>query len=144
MINQISVYLENVHGSLRALTKTLAETDIDLMALSIADTANFGIVRLVVREEDIARAMYALRGEGYIAKMNEVVCVSVPNRPAGLDSVLAVVEAAGASVEYMYSFNYSMDGGALLILRLADGFDAEAILREGGITVVSQSEINRL
>ena len=144
MITQISVYLENVHGSLRSLTKTLAEDNIDLLALSIADTANFGIVRLVVREEAVTPAMYCLKEAGFIAKKNDVICVSVPNRPAGLDTVLAAVEAAGASVEYMYSFNYSLAGSALMILRLADGCDAEKILRDGCITVVSQDEINRL
>ena len=144
MITQISVFLQNHSGTLRALTRTLAESAIDLMALSVADTADFGVVRIIVREKDLERAYGALREAGYMAKINHVLCVSVPNRPAGLDEVLAVLEKAALSVEYMYSFNYSVDGNALMILRLSDQTNAEELLASSGIRLVAQEEINRL
>lgn len=144
MITQISVFLQNHSGTLRALTRTLAASAIDLMALSVADTADFGVVRIVVREKDLERACGALREAGYMAKTNHVLCVSVPNRPAGLDEVLAVLEKAALSVEYMYSFNYSVDGNALMILRLSDQTNAEELLASSGIRLVTQEEINRL
>lgn len=147
-ITQISVYLENNHGTLRMLTKTLAEAGIDMLGMSIADTSNFGIARIVVREKDFSAAVSALIDAGFMAMKNQVLCASVPNRPAGLDSVLAVLQDTGIFIEYMYSFNYSMDGNALMILRLSsDTLDDAAIARvltDGGVKLCSQEEVNAL
>ena len=143
-IKQISAYLENVKGSLRQLTKTLAENNIDLKAMSVADTTSFGIVRLIVKEDDIAKATEVLREAGFATRENHVVCVSVPNKPAGLDSVLAILDDNHISIEYMYTFNYSIDGNAVLILRLQDNELAEKVLVDGGIKVVSQEDINNI
>ena len=145
-ITQISVYLENARGALRALTKTLADAGIDLLALSVADTESFGIVRIVVREKDFETAMNTLRENGFMAKKNHVFCVAVPNRPAGLDSVLAVIDELGVSVEYMYSFNYNIEGSALMILRLSTS-DREALaaqLTEKGVRLIGQGSVNVL
>ena len=145
-ITQISVYLENARGALRALTKTLADAGIDLLALSVADTESFGIVRIVVREKDFETAMNTLRENGFMAKKNHVFCVAVPNRPAGLDSVLAVIDELGVSVEYMYSFNYNIEGSALMILRLSTS-DREALaaqLTEKGVRLIGQESVNVL
>lgn len=147
-ITQISVYLENNKGTLRTLTKTLAENNIDMLALSIADTTNFGIVRIVVREEDIDLAINALRENGFMAKINHVICVAVPNQPAGLDSVLAIVEENNFSIEYMYSLNYIIGNKALMVLRLsAENMKKEQIaemLASKDVMMVKQEEINRL
>ena len=147
-ITQISVYLENDHGTLRTLTKTLAEAGIDMLGMSIADTANFGIARIVVRETDFNTAITALINAGFMARKNDVLCAAVPNKPAGLDSVLAVIEENGLFIEYMYSFNYNLDGNALLIVRLSsDKMDAEQIaacLTANGVKLISQAEVNAL
>jgi hypothetical protein len=147
-ITQISVYLENDHGTLRTLTKTLAEAGIDMLGMSIADTANFGIARIVVREADFNGAIAALINAGFMARKNDVLCAAVPNKPAGLDSVLAVIEENGLFIEYMYSFNYNLDGNALLIVRLSsDKMDAEQIaacLTANGVKLISQAEVNAL
>ena len=145
-ITQISVYLENARGALRTLTKTLADAGIDLLALSLADTESFGIVRIVVREGQFDDAMSALRENGFMAKKNHVFCAAVPNRPAGLDSVLAVIDELGVSVEYMYSFNYNIEGSALMILRLSTS-DREALaaqLTEKGVRLIGQESVNVL
>jgi len=147
-ITQISVYLENDHGTLRTLTKTLAEANIDMLGMSIADTANFGIARIVVREADFNGAITALINAGFMARKNKVLCAAVPNKPAGLDSVLAVIEANGIFIEYMYSFNYNLGGNALLIVRLSSqDKDEDAIakiLSDNGVKLVSQDEVNAL
>lgn len=148
LITQISVYLENSKGTLRSLTKLLAENNIDMLALSIADTTQFGIVRIVVREKDIETAIGALRENGFMAKTNHVIGIAVPNQPAGLDKALAVIEENNISIEYMYSLNYIIGNKALMVLRLkADNIDKEAIskiLADNSIMTISQEEINKL
>ncbi len=148
LITQISVYLENNKGTLRSLTKTLAENQIDMLALSIADTTSFGIVRIVVREPDIETAVKALRENGFMAKTNHVICIAVPNQPAGLDKALAVIEENNISIEYMYSLNYIIGNKALMVLRLkSDEMERAKIaelLCENEIVMVTQSDINKL
>ena len=147
-ITQISVYLENDHGTLRTLTKTLADAGIDMLGMSIADTANFGIARIVVREADFNGAITALINAGFMARKNQVLCAAVPNKPAGLDSVLAVIEDLGIFIEYMYSFNYNLDGNALMILRLSSDKMDEAQIAEAlisrGVKLVAQASVNAL
>ncbi len=147
-ITQISVYLENSKGTLRNLTKTLGENNIDILALSIADTTNFGIVRFVTREADTDKAINVLRENGFIAKTNNVICVAVPNQPAGLDSVLGIIEENSISIEYMYSLNYIIGNKALIVLRLsAENMEKEQIaslLASKDVMMVNQDEINRL
>lgn len=148
LITQISVYLENIKGTLRSLTKTLAENDIDMLALSIADTTNFGIVRIVVRENDIESAIKALRDNGFVAKTNHVIGIAVPNQPAGLDKALAVIEENNVSIEYMYSLNYIIGNNALMVLRLnAQDMTKDEIakmLQDNEITTISQEDVNKL
>ncbi len=147
-ITQISAYLENNKGTLRTLTKVLGENNIDIIALSIADTTNFGIVRFVARETDTDKAMKALRENGFIAKTNNVICVAVPNQPSGLDSVLAIIEENNISIEYMYSLNYIIGNKALIVLRLSsENMEKEQIanlLISNDVMMVNQEEINRL
>lgn len=148
LITQISVYLENNKGTLRSLTKTLAEHNIDILALSIADTTHFGIVRLVVREADIEPAISSLKENGFVAKINHVICIAIPNQPAGLDTVLEIIENNNISIEYMYSLNYIIGNKALLVLRLSSpNMEKEAItnlLLENKVVLINQEEINRL
>lgn len=147
-ITQISVYLENNKGTLRTLTKTLGENNVDILALSIADTTNFGIVRLVIREENIERTIGILRENGFVAKTNHVICVAVSNQPAGLDSVLAIIEEHNISISYMYSLNYIIGNKALIVLRLsADNMEKEQIaevLASNDVMLIKQEDINRL
>ncbi len=147
-ITQISVYLENNKGTLRTLTKTLGENNIDILALSIADTTNFGIVRLVTREKDISTAISVLKQNGFVAKTSNVSCIAVPNKPAGLDEVLEIVENNNLSIEYMYSLNYNIGNKALIVLRLsAENTETEQVaelLAEKGVIMVTQEEINIL
>ena len=103
-IKQISVFLENHNGALRELTELLGKDGVDLLALSVADTQNFGIIRIIVSSEQTDAALLTLRDNGYVAKINHVICAEVPDRPLGLCELLSLIEKAGLSVEYMYSF----------------------------------------
>ncbi len=147
-ITQISVYLENNKGTLRNLTKVLGENNIDILALSIADTTNFGIVRIVTREDDTECAIKLLRENEFVAKTSNVICIAVPNKPAGLDGVIKIVEDMNLSIEYMYSLNYNIGNKALIVLKMSsENMEKEQIagmLLEKGVTLVRQDEINIL
>jgi len=145
MIQQLSVFLENNPGTLRAMTETLGKGGIDLLALSLADTQSFGIVRMIVASSQIDPAMQLLRENGYIAKINHVICATVPDRPLGLSELLAVIEEAGLSVEYMYSFLRACSPGhAQMILRMDDARKAIEVFQVHGIQMLDQDEVDEL
>ena len=143
-IKQISVFLENTPGTLRELTHLLGNGGIDLMALSIADTQNFGIVRLIVAEAQIEPALALLRDNGYTARVNNVICAVVEDRPNGLSQLLETIESLGVSVEYLYSFLRATGDTALIILRLSEQAETVKKLAEKGVRIFSQAEIDRL
>ena len=144
-IKQISVFLENHPGALREMTELLGKGGVDMLALSVADTQNFGIIRIIVAGEQTDPALLTLRDAGYIAKVNHVICAEVPDRPLGLCELLGMIEKAGLSVEYMYSFlRKSEDGNANLILRLNDGKRAAQVFGMKDVTMLSQEEVDNL
>ncbi len=144
-IQQLSVFLENNTGTLQAMTELLGKDGIDLLALSIADTQSFGIVRMIIHSDKMEKALELLKKNGYIAKTNHVICASVPDRPLGLSELLALLQEANLSVEYMYSFlRASTPGTALLILRLNDGARAEEIFAMNGVRMLTQEEADHL
>lgn len=144
-IKQLSVFLENNPGTLKAMTELLGKGGIDLLALSLADTQSFGIVRLIIHSAQMEPAMTLLKENGYIARVNHVICASVPDRPLGLSALLGVIDSAGLSVEYMYSFFRSNEKGrALMILRLNDGTRAAEVFAANDVLMLSQDEVDRL
>ena len=98
-IHQITVFLENIKGTLSKLTTLLADNDIDILAMSIADTSGFGLVRFIVRERDNDRSLALLKENGYSARKNHVLGARVPNEPGGLNQLLCVLDNAGISIE---------------------------------------------
>lgn len=143
-VKQISVFLENTPGTLREMTALLGSAGIDMMALSVADTQNFGIARIITEENSIDLALAILRASGYTARVNNVVCAAVPDEPLGLCRLLEIIEDIGASIEYMYSFMRSMGDNALMILRLSDQDNSMVKLLAKGVKLTSQEEINAL
>ena len=144
-IKQISVFLENHPGALREMTELLGKGGVDLLALSVADTQNFGIIRIIVNGAQNDAALLMLRDNGYIAKINHVICAEVPDRPLGLCELLSLIEKAGLSVEYMYSFlRASKSGVAHMILRLNDGKKAAELFQKNGIRTLSQEDVDAL
>ncbi len=144
-IQQISVFLENKPGTLWEMTDLLGSGDIDLLALSIADTQSFGIVRMIVHSDQIELAMRLLKDAGYISRINHVICASVPDRPKGLSELLAIIDQAGLSVEYMYSFLRTNDAGkAHMILRMDDGQKAAQVFAMRDVEMLSQEDVDKL
>ena len=144
-IKQISVFLENTIGELRQLTELLGKNDIDLLALSMADTQNFGIVRLIIRSDRVDFTMKLLRENLYTARVNHVICAEVADRPLGLCELLTLIENAGLSVEYMYSFlRASQAGTANMILRLSDGEKGMQVFQMHEVRTLEQEQVDAM
>jgi hypothetical protein len=141
-VRQLSLFLENRPGQLRAPCKVLGDAGIDILTMSLADTQQFGILRLVVR--DWERAKKVLEAAGSVVNVTEVLAVDVPDRPGGLASVLEAFEKANLSVEYMYAFTTRERGEyATLMVRLEDPDAAAKALRAAGVALVEPEELFR-
>ena len=142
-VKQISVFLENKPGTLLEMTGVLAEKQVDMRALSLAETSDFGIARLIV--DDVYAASTVLKENGFIHNIASVLCVSIPDEPGGLNEVLQILSEAGVNVEYMYAFlgGKNVDH-AYMIFRVQDRKAAAAALRSKDIRVVEQEEISQL
>ena len=139
---QISIFLENKSGRLAEVADLLAGNSINIRALSLADTTDFGIFRLIVN--DPARALALLKEQGFTVTSNEVVPVLVPDRPGGLAGILAALKGNGINVEYMYAFVQRSEGNAVLIFRFDNTDQAVATLSAAGIRMLSGEEMQRL
>ncbi|NTV53270.1 MAG: ACT domain-containing protein [Candidatus Firestonebacteria bacterium] len=138
-LNQLSVFLENKPGQLKMACRLLADAQISILTLSLADTKQFGILRLIVREWE--RALAIMEKAGFVIKVTEVAAVEVADRPGGLAQILQAIEDAGLNVEYMYAFTFGRDGKAVLIFRF-DNVDAAILkLREKGVNFVGSVEL---
>ena len=138
-IHQISVFLENRIGQLAEITKLLAESNVDIRALSIAETADYGLARLVV--DDAYKASSILLQHGDILSMTPVWAVEVPDSPGGLAEVLGVLADAHVDVEYMYSLFTHKDGNAYMVLRISDEAKFLSTLGDNKIKVVGKEEL---
>ena len=138
-IKQLSIFVENKQGRLVEITKMLAENGINMRALSIADTKDFGILRIIV--DDPERAILVLSEGGVVFKATEVVAVEMPHRPGSLSETLSVLDEAGINVEYIYAFLAKSEIGAYVVLRVADNEAAEKVLKKAGYTVLDETDI---
>ena len=142
-IKQISVFLESKPGALYGMTGVLARNNVDMRALSLAETKDFGIVRTIV--DNVYNATTVLKDAGYIHSVTPVVGVAIPDTPGGLNKVLQVLTDARVNVEYMYAFLGGKDvDHAYMIFRVANENAATAALANEGIKVVEQEEIESL
>ncbi|HNW87492.1 MAG TPA: hypothetical protein PLP25_07855 [Candidatus Limiplasma sp.] len=141
-IKQISVFIENTPGRLADFTKVLADNNIDLVSLSIADTTHFGILRGIVADSD--KACKVLAEHGYTVKLTDVLAVCVPDRPGGLAAILAKLAEKNVALEYLYSFVRNTGDQALIIMRVDKLEDAVSVLKEAGVKLLSQSEVSAL
>ena len=142
-LKQISVFLENKPGTLLTMTGVLAQNHIDMRALSIAETKDFGIVRMIA--DDVYATATVLKDAGFIHSLTPVLGVVIPDEPGGLDQVLRVLAGAQVNVEYMYAFlgGKNVDH-AYMIFRVQNEAAAVAALAAKGIRVVDQDEISQL
>ena len=138
-IRQISIFLENRRGKLSAICRTLAEAEINIATLSLADTSDFGIVRMIV--DDHERAKKVLAAKGHVVNVSEVVAVCVPDRPGGMAEVMQVLDAAGADIEYSYAFAFHRGEKAVLVFRFSDNALAAQALAEKGYITLNETEV---
>ena len=139
---QISVFLENKAGRLAEVTAILAEAEINIRALALADTSDFGVLRLIVN--DNAKAVTALKSQGFTVGKTDVVAVEVEDKPGGLYRILDVLHKAEVNVEYMYAFVTQSGNNAIMIFRFDNIDDAVKILEENNVKVINGSEVYTL
>ena len=138
-IHQLSLFLENRPSQLRAVCKLLADAGINLMALSLADSEQFGILRLIVRDWQKAKAILEVANR--LVKITEVVAIEVPDRPGGLDDVLAVIEQHEINIEYMYAFTFGLEKKAALIFRFDNVDEAISKLQSERVNMLGKVEL---
>ncbi len=141
-VEQISIFVENKSGRLAEVTRVLAEKGVNIRALALADTADFGILRLIVN--DPGKATSVLRESGFTISKNEVVAVEVPDRPGGLAGILQALTGKNVNVEYMYAFVQKSGEHAVVIFRFDELDKAIDTLRKAGVRVLSGEEVQRL
>ena len=139
MVYQISVFLENRAGQFAQITAILAEHNIDLRAISIAETADYGILRMIV--DDAQKATAVLMQHGYLLTMTPVLVVCVPDQPGGIAPVLATLAEGSIDIEYMYSLFTHIEGKAYIVFRVADAEKFTALLAAHGITPATAEEL---
>lgn len=140
-IQQISVFAENKPGRLTAPLRLLAQAGINLRALSLADTQDFGILRMIVADPE--RAARLLEEGGCAVKLTEVLAVEVADRPGGLANVLEAIDGSGINIEYMYAFPYLNQGQSVLVFRFDDPDAALARLLAAHCKVLAAAELLR-
>ena len=138
-LNQLSIFLENKPGSLSAACRLLAQAKINIRTCTLADTQQFGILRLIVQDWENAKAV--LEKNGCVVKVTDVVATEVDDRPGGLATILEALEPSGINVEYMYAFSGSHANKALLVFRFDKPDAAIAALQAKGIKVTSREEL---
>ena len=140
-IRQISIFLENKPGQLSAICRALADAGVNIATLSLADTADFGIVRMIVDDHEKTKAV--LTEKGHVVNVREVIAVCVPDRPGGMAEVMQVLDAAGANIEYSYAFAFHKGEKAVLVFRFDDNAKAESALKAAGYTTLGEDEVKQ-
>lgn len=133
-VEQISVFLENKTGRLSEVTAILLEANINIRALALADTSDFGVLRLIVDHTEKARQ--ALKNSGFTVGKTDVVAVEVADQPGGLHTILTMLHGAGINVEYMYAFVRSSGTNAVMIFRIERQAEAIRLLESKGVAVL--------
>ncbi len=142
IISQLSVFLENKKGRLCAATDVLADAGINIRALTLADTSEFGILRLIVDKPDEAKD--ALINSGVVVRITKVVAIAMDDVPGGADAILHLITESGLNIEYIYACVGHETGKALMILRTDDNEGAETILKSHGYNEIDPADIYRL
>ena len=142
-VKQISVFLENKPGCLYEMTKALAENKIDLRGLSLAETSDFGIVRLIV--DDVLGTATVLKDAGFVSSLTDVIAVEVPNVPGGLNKVLEILNGEKINIEYMYAIlGNKTSETAYMIFRVNDNIKASSALNNAGVKIMEPEELSAL
>ena len=140
IIKQISIFVENKAGRLAEITEAIAAAGIDIRALSIADTTDFGILRLIVDKPELA--VDVLKAEGVIVKLSDVLAIAIDDAPGGLAKALTVLTDANVVIEYMYAFIGKADGKAMTVIRVDNEDKAVEALKNGGVALLTTDDIS--
>jgi hypothetical protein len=135
-VRQLSVFIENKAGRVSEVTAKLGEAGINIRGFSVSDTADYGILRLIVDKPDEAQSV--LTAAGFTVKESDVICVDLPDHPGGLAGVLRIVSEAGVNIEYVYSLI-----GTYVVINVSDASRAVALLEGTPVTVATQEAIAR-
>lgn len=138
-VEQISIFIENKSGRLAEITRILGEAEINIRALSLADTSDFGILRLIVN--DCSKAAAVLKEGGFTVSKTEVIAVEVPDRPGGLSAILQALDREAINVEYMYAFVERCGGNAVIIFRFDETDKAITVLKAQNFNILEGSRI---
>jgi len=141
-IKQLTVFVQNRKGTIVSVTDILAKNNINIRALSIAETEDFGILRLIVNDE--AAAEKVLKDQGYLIKIVDVVGVKIGDEPGKLTAALDVLDKANINVEYLYAFMARTEKHAYVVLRVENNSVAEALLTDAGFKLISEADICKL
>ena len=141
-IKQLTVFVENKQGALVAITETLSKHNINLRALSIAETRDFGILRIIVNDEKTAEKI--LQEEGYLIKITEVVGVKISDEPGKLSEALKVLDDHQINMEYLYAFMTRTQKHAYVVIRVEDNAAAEGALAGAGFKIVTEADVDKL
>jgi hypothetical protein len=141
-VEQISIFLENKSGRLADVTRILGEGGINIRALTLADTSDFGILRLIVN--DSTRALEILKEAGFTVGRTEVIAIEVPDRPGGLADILDLIGEKGINVEYMYAFVEKSGDNAVVIFRFDDLEQAVEMLQKEGVKILPREKVGSL
>ena len=139
IVHQISIFLENRAGQLAQVTRVLADNAVDMRAISIAETTDYGVLRLIV--DDAEKATSVLLASGYVLSMTPVHVVAVPDQPGGLVPVLEALAEGDLDIEYMYSLFTHREGKAYMVFRNSDEEKFVSLLNEHGITLATKEEL---
>ena len=141
-IKQVSIFVENKEGRIKKAIDTLAKNNINIRALSIADTTKYGILRLIVSDNE--KAIEALENDGFIVKENEVIILAVPDEPNGLNSTLAIFENQDINLEYLYAFVSSKTDEAIVVMRLENMEKAIEVLENSNAKLLDSEDIKEI
>ncbi|MBR2954236.1 MAG: hypothetical protein IKC45_07630 [Clostridia bacterium] len=141
-LKQLTIFVENKQGTLVDITDILAKNNVNMRALSIADTQDFGILRLIVDNNDVATK--ALHDAGYLIRMTDVVGVKIGDQPGKLSKALEVLDEAKINMEYLYAFMARTEKHAYVVLRVADNDAAEKALENAGFHMITDADVDKL
>ncbi len=142
LVKQISVFLENKSGRLAKVTSVIGESGVDIRAMSIADTTDFGILRLIVNQPEKIEAI--LKEKGFTVRETEVIAVGMEDQPGSLANILTILENSGMSIEYMYAFVGNNDMKAVVIIKVEDNKKAIEILNDNNIQVLPAEKVYQI
>ena len=141
-IKQLTVFVENKQGTMVSITEILSKNNINIRALSIAETQDFGILRLIVNDEEAAKTILA--EAGYLIKITDVVGVKIGDAPGKLCEALKVLDESNIKLEYLYAFMARTEKHAYVVLRVEDNAAAENVLVNAGFHLITEADIRKL